>query len=420
MPCTALKTGEGYQGTVEFFPEEGKYHYDGHRKCGVCLSPDETRRVGGKCPICGKPLTLGVMHRVGELADRDHPPDPLPSRAAPFRSLIPLDEVLAEIHKVGPQSNLVRQKYEELLSKLGPELFILAQAPPEDVARHGSSLLAEAVSRMRQGRVMRQAGFDGEYGVIRLFTKEELLRQSMAGLLFELPEEPPQDHNAAPDSMEPLSEDSSAAGALPTADLSSMHAPAAPGRALSSGVGILDQLDADQRVAAEAIYGPVLIIAGPGTGKTRTLTHRLAHLIADHGAEPEQCLAITFSRRAAAEMGERLKNLLPDIVPRVPIMTFHALGLLLLGEHGSRLGLSDSVRVAGQAERVEMLCRLLTISRTPQTNTWSASPGENARNIPALQGKNQRMRASLSFISKSCACAIGWISTTSFSGRCNC
>lgn len=255
--------------------------------------------------------------------------------------------------------------------------------------------------------------------MIRLFTKEELLRQSMAGLLFELPEEPPQDHNAAPDSMEPLSEDSSAAGALPTADLSSMHAPAAPGRALSSGVGILDQLDADQRVAAEAIYGPVLIIAGPGTGKTRTLTHRLAHLIADHGAEPEQCLAITFSRRAAAEMGERLKNLLPDIVPRVPIMTFHALGLLLLGEHGSRLGLSDSVRVAGQAERVEMLCRLLTISHAANQHLERISRRKRQEH-PGMQGKNQRMRHILSFISKSCTCTIGWISTTSFSGRCNC
>ncbi|HEY4759700.1 MAG TPA: endonuclease Q family protein, partial [Thermoguttaceae bacterium] len=182
----ALKTGEGYQGTVEFFPEEGKYHYDGHRKCGVRLAPEETRRHGGNCPACGKPVTLGVMHRVSELADRQRPPDPLPLRAAPFRSLIPLQEVMAEIHKVGPQSNLVRQKYDELLMKLGPELFVLDEAPVEDIARLGSSLLAEAVSRMRQGRVIRQAGYDGEYGTIRLFTKEELQGQSMVGLLFDM------------------------------------------------------------------------------------------------------------------------------------------------------------------------------------------------------------------------------------------
>jgi DNA helicase II / ATP-dependent DNA helicase PcrA len=170
----ALKTGEGNQGTVEFFPEEGKYHYDGHRKCGVCLSPAETRRNKGKCPICGKPVTLGVMHRVNELADRAETPDPPPRHAAPFQSLIPLDEVLSEIQKVGPQSKAVRNMYEELLIQLGPELFILGQAPLDDVSRLGSPLLAEAISRMRQGRVIRQPGFDGQYGKIRLFNDEEL------------------------------------------------------------------------------------------------------------------------------------------------------------------------------------------------------------------------------------------------------
>ncbi len=172
----ALRTGDGYNGTVEFFPEEGKYHLDGHRKCGVCLSPDETRRYGGKCPECGKPITLGVLYRVNQLADRPQPVNPLPPRAAPFRSLIPLDEVLSELFGVGPQSKTVLQKYDELLTRVGPELFLLERAPLEDLARVGSSLLAEAVRRMRAGQVIRDAGFDGEYGTIRLFTKEELLR----------------------------------------------------------------------------------------------------------------------------------------------------------------------------------------------------------------------------------------------------
>jgi uncharacterized protein (TIGR00375 family) len=189
----AIKTGKGFLGTVEFFPEEGRYHHDGHRKCGVCLAPEETRKYKGKCPVCGKPLTLGVMHRVGELADRSYPsPDatgvsPVSSKetmgkipvppgpsVAPFRSLIPLEEILSEIHQVGPKSKFVTRKYDELLVKLGPELFILEKAPLEEISQKGSSLLAEAIERMRTGRVIRRPGFDGEYGSIRLFSDEEL------------------------------------------------------------------------------------------------------------------------------------------------------------------------------------------------------------------------------------------------------
>lgn len=349
----ALQTGEGYAGTVEFFPEEGKYHLDGHRNCGVCLAPDQTRRHAGKCPECGKPLTLGVMYRVCELADREESAARAP-RAAPFRSLIPLDEVLGEVQGVGPQSNAVRQKYEELLGRLGPELFILEHAPPEEVARAGWPLLAEAIVRMRAGRVIRQAGYDGQYGTIRLFSKEELRRGTAVGLLFEVPEE---SNVAQP--VSPVPEDTKAHGSLPVGfteeDVSGRQ------ECLFS-FGILDQLDSEQRAAAEAIHGPVLIVAGPGTGKTRTLTHRLAHLIADRGVGPEQCLALTFSRRAAGEMTERLERLLPAEADRVPVMTFHALGLSILREHGERLGLSPGFRVASEAERRRFLAESLAIS----------------------------------------------------------
>jgi DNA helicase-2/ATP-dependent DNA helicase PcrA len=179
----ALQTGAGYGGTIEFFPEEGKYHLDGHRKCGVCLTPAETRQCGGLCPQCGKPLTLGVLYRVCELADRPFvvqasrlpgQPERLhQKRAAPFRSLIPLAEVLAEVLGVGLQSKKVRQQYDELLARVGPELFILERAPLEDVAHAGSSRLAEALRRMRAGRVLRTAGYDGQYGAIRLFAEGE-------------------------------------------------------------------------------------------------------------------------------------------------------------------------------------------------------------------------------------------------------
>ncbi len=182
----ALETGEGYGGTVEFFPEEGKYHLDGHRKCDVCMEPTETRRRQGRCPVCGKPLTVGVLHRVEELADR--PEGARLEGAAGFRNLIQLPEIVGETLRVGPKSKAVAAQIDALTERLGPELGILTTAPLDEVARVGSSLLAEALGRLREGRVLREAGYDGEYGVIRLFDTRraaEELRQRLGALLGE-------------------------------------------------------------------------------------------------------------------------------------------------------------------------------------------------------------------------------------------
>lgn len=168
----ALRTGAGHAGTVEFFPEEGKYHLDGHRACGVRWEPAETRRLGGRCPVCGKALTVGVLHRVEALADR--PAGEAAARAGAFRSFIPLRELLGEVLGVGPASRKVTDSYEQLLGGLGPELFILEAAPIEDIQRSGPPLLAEGIRRMRAGEVIREAGYDGEHGVIRVFREGEL------------------------------------------------------------------------------------------------------------------------------------------------------------------------------------------------------------------------------------------------------
>jgi DNA helicase-2/ATP-dependent DNA helicase PcrA len=165
----ALRTGHGFGGTIEFFPEEGKYHLDGHRNCAVCLSPDETRRRGGLCPVCGKPLTVGVLNRVTALADR--PKGERPARAAPFLSLVPLAEVLGETLGVGPASRKVARAYEAALAAIGPELDILARAPLADISRLVSPALAAAIRHMREGRVLREPGYDGEYGKIRLLAR---------------------------------------------------------------------------------------------------------------------------------------------------------------------------------------------------------------------------------------------------------
>lgn len=165
---------EGFLGTVEFFPEEGKYHFDGHRKCGVALAPRESKELGRVCPRCKKPLTAGVAGRVEDLSDR--PEGARPRGARPFHSLVPLPEVLGELLDTGASSVKVRKACDRLLERIGPELSILMEAPVEDIGREGPPLLSEAIARMRRGQILARPGYDGEYGVVRMFEEDERRR----------------------------------------------------------------------------------------------------------------------------------------------------------------------------------------------------------------------------------------------------
>ena len=370
----ALETGAGYVGTVEFFPEEGKYHLDGHRKCNVRMTPEETKVQSGRCPVCGQPVTVGVMHRVDALADRAEAESAPPPTAGQVCSLVPLPEILSEITASGPSSQTVERNYERLLSSLGAELSILEQVPVEDIARAESSLLAEGIARLRAGKVIREAGYDGEYGIIRLFEPSELRRHTAGGLLFDLPK------TGVKDQASGIGEQPQApAQVLPVTTLVNKVPEPATGVASS---GTLTGLDPEQRAAAAIVRGPLLIIAGPGSGKTRTLTRRIAHLVADESVEPETCLAITFTRRAAAEMKERLTKLLPDHGNRIAVHTFHSLGLAILREHGNAAGLQRGFRVADDAERVDMLASLLSVrerkARSLLQSISSAKRGQQA------------------------------------------
>ena len=162
----------GFHGTVEFFPEEGKYHHDGHRKCGINLNPQETLKVGGICPVCSKPLTIGVMHRVMELADRELPY--FPPDSPEFFSLIPLTEVLGEIFSRGPATKTVMREYEKLIGLFDSEFNLLLNVSVDEINKRYSPILGEAVKRIRKGKVVRRPGFDGEFGVIKVFDKGEL------------------------------------------------------------------------------------------------------------------------------------------------------------------------------------------------------------------------------------------------------
>lgn len=157
--------------TIEFFPEEGKYHFDGHRLCGVNWSPQETKAHNGRCTKCGKPVTVGVMNRVDQLADR--PQGYTPSNAIPFKNLVPLDEIIAEAKGVGKASVSVERDYRSCLAKFGTEFEILAKVPEQELRNGLPGRIAEGILRMRQGRVNIKAGFDGEYGVVSIFGDDD-------------------------------------------------------------------------------------------------------------------------------------------------------------------------------------------------------------------------------------------------------
>lgn len=342
-----------FEGTLEFFPEEGKYHLDGHRACNVVLEPDETLRLHNLCPVCGKPLTVGVLHRVMTLADRRTPAS-LPGEC--FASLVPLPELLGEILGVGSKSRKVQTRFSDLLSRFGSELDILHQVPESDLRSYWDTL-GEAVARMRRGQVIREGGYDGEYGTVRVFTEAERAafgtgRLHAVSRLMPLSAPPRETAGTGRPAPQPprttalplleavglfaaaksekvpgvVKEKPSAATKRKREQIPLSEAPLPPsGRPRNSSFGDIAYTEAQQRAIA-AGPGPVLVLAGPGSGKTRTLVGRILYLL-DRGVSPQSIVAVTFTRRAAGEMRERLVQALGPTadIPRAD--TLHALAL---------------------------------------------------------------------------------------------
>lgn len=326
--AAALKPGgPGYLGTLEFFPDEGKYHLDGHRKCGVRLTPAQTREAGGRCPVCGGPITVGVLNRVEELADR--PEGIKPPNAGDFESIVPLDEVIAEALGRGPATKGVRAVLEGLLVRLGPELFILRQCPLEDVRAAGGPVLAEAVDRIRRGKVIAEGGYDGEFGVIKVFEPQE--RRELQGQARLWAAQAP----AAPAAPKPNPAKDEKKSFSPRFELTS---PAPDG----------DTLNPEQLEAAQYGGGPLLVRAGPGSGKTRMLTHRAARLL-ETGEDPAGLVLVTFTRKAAAELAQRLA-LLSGRAALVQTTTFHGLGWQILAQ-----ARGSDPRVLSEEERLDLI-----------------------------------------------------------------
>jgi uncharacterized protein (TIGR00375 family) len=371
----AAQAPTGFLGTLEFYPEEGKYHLDGHRACNVRLSPEETRALGGRCPVCGGPVTVGVLHRVMELADRSEPLYTAGAQALGgqgFISLAPLPELLSEILGPAPKSRKVMDAYAGAVSRFGSELGILQDCDPAELARFMPPL-GEAVSRLRRGEVLREGGYDGAYGRIRVFSEQER-REILRGVGFSgrggryaarglsLPDisadagNPPKQPPALPTEEEaarpcaaPLAQEAPSSGAAvpPVEETARPSEEILARKAPSSGALPADRpLNSAQERAVLAGPHPVLVLAGPGSGKTRTLAARAGYLLSQ-GVNPRNILAVTFTRRAALELDERLGDLLGRNAPLPRSDTLHALALevrhrvhenppLLLSEENAR------------------------------------------------------------------------------------
>jgi DNA helicase-2/ATP-dependent DNA helicase PcrA len=356
--AAALRTGNGFEGTIEFFPEEGKYHLDGHRKCGVRVDPEQTRALDTICPQCGKPLTVGVLHRIAELADR--PAGFRPPGAAGFTSLVQLPEIVGEILATGPKSKKVVGEVGRLVAALGPELSILRETPLDELRRAGGSLLSEGIARLRRSEVIRDAGYDGEYGTIRLFQPGELGGPALftvAGLSPAGADKQNSAERARLTRTASRPERRRGGAATPVPAGPALATPAGAAETAAETGSLLDGLDPQQRAASTA-DGPLLIIAGPGSGKTRTLTYRIAHQITDRGVPAGNFLAITFTRRAAQEVRDRLAALCARQDGQPTVTTFHGLGLRILREHHDAAGLGPRFKVADEALRLQVATEL--------------------------------------------------------------
>lgn len=163
----ALITKNGFTGTYEFYPQEGKYHFDGHRKCNIVLHPEDARKLNYNCPVCGKILTLGTLHRLIKLSDRKKAVN---LSGKEFKYQIPLKEILSEIHNVGYNTKKVNHKYSEIISRFKNEFNFLFDTPLDEIGKYDIKL-SNAVNKMRTGDVVAEPGYDGEFGTIKVFKK---------------------------------------------------------------------------------------------------------------------------------------------------------------------------------------------------------------------------------------------------------
>lgn len=359
----AVQEGKGLLGTIEFYPEEGKYHYDGHRKCHLCLSPLEAEKYGGKCPVCGKKLTIGVSHRVEQLADRKEG-FILPG-AKTFESLVPLPEVIGASTGHSSASVKVQNQYEALIRDLGSEFSILREVPIEEIRHHSGHLLSEGIRRLRAGEVKRMPGFDGEYGTIQLFEPSELRNTDGQISLFE---------GFSLAEMETAAADQSFVRDIGAEKIEDGD------ETKETDFAAGEQLNSRQREAVTTACRGLAVVAGPGTGKTKTLVSRVLYLLKERKVKPSEITAVTFTNRAAEEMKERLEQAVGSkrTAHLMNIGTFHSICNDLLLKQGMEFSLAceeetlgiaeDAVREFGLKLSAKQFLRQISLIKTGMSN----------------------------------------------------
>ena len=319
--CAMRNPAEGaFEGTIDMYPQGGKYHYAGHRKCSIRWNPLEAVKNGYVCPVCGKKVTMGVMNRVIELSDREKI-ETRPNRK-PFHSIIPLKEILSEILQVGENTAKVRKEYDRLLRKYGPEMSILLETPLEELRKNNDEILAGGIRRMRERSIHVDEGYDGEYGTMKVFSEHEIheLKKREQPFLFENNGQQfskPEPRPLIPFDLKELQAIRKTANYKTPENTEALAAEENPG-------DILSGLNPQQKVAAIHETGPALVIAGPGTGKTRVLTSRIEFLLTKKDIDPDNILALTFANKAAGEIRERMEG---KTHKPVRAFTFHSFGL---------------------------------------------------------------------------------------------
>jgi len=320
--------------TLEFFPQEGKYHFDGHRKCNLFLDPEEACRLNNICPVCQKRLTPGVLHRVLELADK--PPDIPGSRGRPYHHLISLTNLLAECWNMGVTSRKVLDSYRNLIRLNGPELDILLNLSPDEL-KMDNPLLKEALHRMRLGQIDIRPGYDGEYGQIQVFNKSERSSLFKTGFhsigkaysIIQTLEKKKRKYIVS----EQIAMDMPELHPLPLQ-------------------GIRD-LNSQQLELVHSPPARIFVQAGPGTGKTTVLIDRIKelHLSADWS----EILVVTFTQKAAQEILNRLK-----LFKRPPwVGTFHSIAWDLIN-----LSHTQPLQIINEKDRQLIINQLIQMNNS--------------------------------------------------------
>jgi uncharacterized protein (TIGR00375 family) len=350
----ALKYDDGFVGTIEFFPQEGKYHFDGHRKCNICFDPLETITHKGICPVCNKPLVRGVSYRVAELSDRSNINDlkNLKNKKK-FYSITSLPDVISEITGKSPKSLVSSKEYFKTLEKIGSDFNTLLFADLKKIEKH-NFVLAEAIKRLRSGHVKIQNGYDGEFGRITVFETDEIHDLKNAKL-FPSEDEPQPENN----------HNNRKSTKNKKFDVRKFKKELFENREnFTNNTSLTKYIDLteSQKIAVDQKLGPCMVIAGPGTGKTRVLVERIAMLVRC-GIDETNILAITFSNKASDEIKDRLSQKIIAFSIAENILTFHKLGLKILSENLALTGRIKDFFIIDDDDKEELLSKILDDKR---------------------------------------------------------